>query len=140
LLIQLLVLFLNNNYKIQSFVVFIGLFSTHLTYIIIAVIYIFGYGTYALNVKQKQSESNNTKHSITAQNKNQHTVNKNSSYFAQTYSNNKTTACRKNKISYTIFSETLSFSFKSVDHEKWISYNWSLLPDTRPSPVCTLHA
>ncbi|SMO85662.1 hypothetical protein SAMN06265379_11017 [Saccharicrinis carchari] len=36
--------------------VLIGLFSTHLTYLLLAALYIFGYGAYALNCKQKQAE------------------------------------------------------------------------------------
>lgn len=36
--------------------ILIGLFSTHLTYLLLAAIYIFGYGAYTLNCKQKQGE------------------------------------------------------------------------------------
>jgi len=38
-------------------VILIGLFSTHLTYLLLAAIYIFGYGAYTLNCKQKQAEN-----------------------------------------------------------------------------------
>lgn len=37
--------------------ILIGLFSTHLTYLLLAAIYIFGYGAYTLNCKQKQCEN-----------------------------------------------------------------------------------
>jgi len=37
-------------------VFFVGVFSTHITYIILALIYLFGYGTYALNSKKKTED------------------------------------------------------------------------------------
>ncbi len=39
--------------------ILIGIFSTHLTYLLLAAIYIFGYSAYTLNCKKNQNENLN---------------------------------------------------------------------------------
>jgi hypothetical protein len=116
-------------------VVFVGLFSTHLTYIILAIIYIFGYGTYALNTKQKHAENKNPEHSITTEKKRLNTSCEKNTYFYHEFNKNEVKNCKTKNIRYLHLSISIALPFMSADLVNWTSYNWSLLPETRPSPL-----
>ncbi len=113
---------------------FIGVFSTHITYIILALIYVFGYGTYALNSKKQKSEDITEYKSITYQKLS-------SSTEVKTFYVSKGTCISYSDITvkeHSIKTYNLRFikhKFKTFDCKTWTSYNCQLPNITRPSPM-----
>ncbi len=114
---------------------FIGVFSTHITYIILALVYIFGYGTYALNSKKYSAEENLNIKTLSYQEpvKSEHC----NTFFFCKYSSDccPETQCNKHKIK-KYNTDFLYKKLKVFDSKIWTSYNFHIPNTTRPSPWC----
>ncbi len=112
---------------------FVGVFSTHITYIILALIYIFGYGSYALNSKNNK-ENNLTECKSITYKKAIHSNNYKTFYIGknsyQKVNNKKTDT---HHISNVILGVKIH-KYKVLDCKTWTSYNYLLPNTTRPSP------
>ncbi len=113
---------------------FIGVFSTHITYIILALIYVFGYSTYALNSKKQKSEDIPLDKSITYQKPSTSTVVKTFYVNINTCTSYSDTKEKKQSIkTYNI--RFIKHKLKTYDCKTWTSYNCQLPNITRPSPM-----
>ncbi len=112
---------------------FIGLFSSHIVYIILALIYIFGYSTYALNSKEPTPKENIDLKTITYQNPTPE------NYICTYYFYNNINDCceisnTNNVILKKHSNEYLYNKLKVFDCKNWTSYNYQLPNIARPSP------
>ncbi len=117
---------------------FVGIFSMNITYIVLAIVYIFGYGTYALN-QRKTSDDDFAQINVERFNiKVEPTDYTNSNCFVYSlhscYTQQKTVVKNKQKS----LSKTVDFSYKYYvfDFSFRINYNQQLPVTTRPSPIC----
>ena len=115
---------------------FIGVFSTHITYIILALIYIFGYGSYALKFKKQTNEDNADFKTITYQ-KTANSVSETTCFFTEKNCNSykKTQTSKVDINNYNIC--FICKRLKAFDCKTWTSYNYQLPDITRPSPLNT---
>ncbi len=112
----------------------VGVFSTHITYIILALVYIFGFGSYALNQKKQHTELANSDKVIMVEKK-QSILHSETTYyyFADGSECEKSPIQRLKPIFY--FKKYNQTKYKLFDTLEWTSYNSSLPNTTRPSPI-----
>lgn len=128
-------LYLNNTKNINfSALLLVGVFSTHITYIILAIVYIFGYGTYALNLKKNSTEEIELSKVITVNDNKKSLNNKNDFHY---YSCNKkcVKTCNKPVKRQNFALPYKRQKLKLLDRINWSSYNSTLPNITRPSPL-----
>lgn len=112
---------------------FIGVFSTHITYIILALVYIFGYGTYALNFKKLDTKVGTDSINISFENIKKSTTNQSSFYYEDV--NQKDVSSSINITKPFIYPPVIKrIEKQTVDCKSWTSYNSTLPNITRPSP------
>jgi len=114
-------------------VFFVGIFSTHITYIIIALIYVFGYGSYALKSKSNTTNDHLDLKIIAYQNP--EIICPETTYFFH-----KTHDCCEviKKSSEDTINYRANFLYKELkvfDCNSWTSYHYQLINNTRPSPL-----
>ncbi len=113
---------------------FIGVFSTHITYIILALIYIFGYGTYALKSKKHSNEENLDIKIIAYQEPAK--IDNSNTYFFYKYTSDCCEETQSNKIKLKIYyTNFLHKKLKVFDCKTWTSFNFQIPNTTRPSPL-----
>ncbi|MCW3785362.1 hypothetical protein [Plebeiibacterium sediminum] len=113
---------------------FIGVFSTHITYIILALIYVFGYGTYALNLKKQKGEDHTEYKSITYQ-KPAYSKPVKTFYVSKITHNSCSEIKVKEHAIKTYNYRFIKHKLKTFDCKSWTSYNYQLPNITRPSPT-----
>lgn len=112
----------------------VGVFSTHITYIILAIVYIFGYGTYALNLKKNNTEDIESSKTITVSNCNKSDDNKKDFHYYT--SCNECIKTVQKPVKRQMFALQFKHQkFKPLDTLNWTRYNSTLPNITRPSPL-----
>ncbi|TLX73425.1 hypothetical protein E9993_15015 [Labilibacter sediminis] len=111
----------------------VGVFSTHITYIILALVYIFGYGTYALNYKKNQSEEIDSQKTIFVNLDDKSIDTSKDFHFEDCKECIKSCSIQK-KEQYHVLNPKRQ-KFKIIDTLNWTKYNSSLPNITRPSPI-----
>ncbi len=113
----------------------VGIFSTHITYIILALLYIFGYGSYALNSKKEYTQNIEPTKNITVKKECKDLKNITDHYCYNTYHKDCQKICKKN-IQIKNYAYHIKYMKKNVfECLIWCSYNSSLPNITRPSPI-----
>lgn len=112
----------------------VGIFSTHITYIILALLYIFGYGSYALNSKKDYTQNIEPAKNITVK-KESKDLKHNTDHYYFSYHKDCKKVVNKN-IQIKNYPYHIKYKKKNVfECLIWCSYNSSLPNITRPSPI-----
>ena len=111
----------------------IGVFSTHITYIVLALLYIFGYGTYALNLKKQKHEELAEAKSISF-GKTELKKDSATYFFNKQTCKSCTKAIARQFIKIKHCCNKKEVKKKSLIYPVWTCFNHTLPNITRPSP------